>query len=37
LRAHPSAEPPLEFERLTAERAPHVDVRVLQPGESLDF
>jgi L-ascorbate metabolism protein UlaG (beta-lactamase superfamily) len=37
LRAQPSSEPPLEFERLTAERAPHVDVRVLQPGESLDF
>jgi L-ascorbate metabolism protein UlaG (beta-lactamase superfamily) len=37
LRAHASAEPPLEFARLTAERAPNVDVRVLQPGEALDF
>ena len=37
LRAQASGEPPLEFERLAAERAPQVDVRVLQPGESLDF
>lgn len=37
LRAQASGEPPLEFERLTAERAPQVDVRVLQPGESLGF
>jgi L-ascorbate metabolism protein UlaG (beta-lactamase superfamily) len=37
LRAHPSAEPPHEFERQTAERAPQVDVRVLQPGEALEF
>ena len=37
LRARPSPEPPLEFRRLTAELAPQVDVRILQPGASLDF
>lgn len=29
------AEPPLEFQRLLAERAPELAVRVLSPGESL--
>jgi L-ascorbate metabolism protein UlaG (beta-lactamase superfamily) len=29
------SEPPLEFERLAAELAPHVRVRVLQPGSGL--
>ena len=37
LRAQASAAPPLEFQRLAGERAPQVDVRVLQPGDALDF
>ena len=33
----PDLEPPHEFARLVAELAPDVDVRILEPGETLDF
>jgi L-ascorbate metabolism protein UlaG (beta-lactamase superfamily) len=33
----PDPEPPHEFARLVAELAPNVDVRILEPGGTLDF
>jgi L-ascorbate metabolism protein UlaG (beta-lactamase superfamily) len=33
----PDLEPPHEFARLVGELAPDVEVRILEPGESLDF
>lgn len=36
-RARASSDPPHEFQRLTAELAPQVDVRVLEPGAALEF
>ena len=36
-RARASSDPPHEFQRLAAELAPQVDVRVLAPGAALEF
>jgi L-ascorbate metabolism protein UlaG (beta-lactamase superfamily) len=35
IRPKPLLEPPLAFKRLAAELAPEVEVRILQPGQSL--
>ena len=36
-RPHLLTEPPLRFARQAAELAPEVEVRVLEPGQSLDL